>query len=89
MLEQVYDDRFAKQYGFLRLYVKHVIYRYLDCGILHNGFVPAGNALGVHGSGVVNAGMNTCLHFLAREGTSVPLVIRSGWWSLGSGSAFP
>ena len=38
MLEQVYDDRFAKQYGFLRAYVKHVIYRYLDCGILHNGF---------------------------------------------------
>ena len=37
-LEQVYDDRFAKQYGFLRAYVKHVIYRYLDCGILHNGF---------------------------------------------------
>ena len=36
--EQVYDDRFAKQYGFLRSYVKTVIYRYLDCGILHNGF---------------------------------------------------
>jgi hypothetical protein len=36
--EQVYDDRFAKQYGFLRSYVKRVIYRYLDCGILHNGF---------------------------------------------------
>jgi len=34
--EQVYDDRFAKQYGFLRSYVKRVIYRYLDCGILHN-----------------------------------------------------
>lgn len=36
--EQVYDDRFPKQYGFLRLYVKNVIYRYLDCGILKNGF---------------------------------------------------
>ncbi|MBN2034679.1 MAG: transposase, partial [Deltaproteobacteria bacterium] len=36
--EQVYDDRFPKQYGFLRPYVKKVIYRYLDCGILHNGF---------------------------------------------------
>jgi hypothetical protein len=36
--EQVYDDRFAKQYGFFRSYVKMVIYRYLDCGILHNGF---------------------------------------------------
>lgn len=37
-LEQVYDTRFAKQYGFFRAYVKQVIYRYLDCGILHNGF---------------------------------------------------
>jgi len=38
IFEQVYDDRFAKQYGFFRSYVKMVIYRYLDCGILHNGF---------------------------------------------------
>jgi len=37
-LEQVYDDRFAKQYGFFRPYVKQVIHRFLDCGILHNGF---------------------------------------------------
>ena len=37
-LEQIYDDRFTKQYGFFRPYVKQVIYRYLDCGILHNGF---------------------------------------------------
>ena len=37
-LEQIYDARFAKQYGFFRPYVKQVIYRYLDCGILHNGF---------------------------------------------------
>ena len=38
MLEQVHDKLFSRQYGFLRPYVKHVIYRYLDCGILHNGF---------------------------------------------------
>jgi len=37
-VEQIYDERFAKQYGFFRPYVKQVIYRYLDCGILHNGF---------------------------------------------------
>ena len=37
-LEQVYDDRFAKQYEFFRPYVRQVIYRFLDCGILHNGF---------------------------------------------------
>ena len=37
-LEQVYDEHFAKQHGFFRPYVIKVIYRYLDCGILHNGF---------------------------------------------------
>ncbi len=36
--ERIYDDRFPKKYGFLRPYVKQVIYRYLDCGIQHNGF---------------------------------------------------
>jgi len=36
--EQVYEDRFERQYGFYRSYVRQVIYRYLDCGILHNGF---------------------------------------------------
>jgi hypothetical protein len=37
-LEQVYDERFARQYGFFRPYVRNVIYRFLDCGVLHNGF---------------------------------------------------
>jgi hypothetical protein len=37
-LEQVYDEIFARQYGFFLPYVRQVIYRYLDCGILHNGF---------------------------------------------------
>jgi len=39
MFEMVYDERFERQYGFFRPYVKRVIYRYLDCGILKNGFV--------------------------------------------------
>ena len=26
--EQVYEERFERQYGFFRPYVKHVIYRY-------------------------------------------------------------
>ncbi len=37
-LERVYDERFAKQYGFFWTYIRQVIRRYLDCGILHNGF---------------------------------------------------
>ena len=36
--EQVYEDRFERQYGFFRPNVRKIIYRYLDCGILHNGF---------------------------------------------------
>ncbi len=36
--EMVYDNRFEQRYGFFRPYVKQVIYRYLDCGMLHNGF---------------------------------------------------
>jgi hypothetical protein len=36
--EQAYEERFERQYGFFRPYVRQVIYRYLDCGILHNGF---------------------------------------------------
>lgn len=31
-------DIIAKQYGFFLSYVRQVIYRYLDCGILRNGF---------------------------------------------------
>ncbi len=37
-LEQVYDEQFSSKHGFFRLYVKQVIYRYFDCGILQNGF---------------------------------------------------
>ncbi len=35
---QVYEERFERTYGFLRPYLRKVIYRYLDCGDLHNGF---------------------------------------------------
>jgi len=36
--EQVYEEHFERQYGFFRPYVRQVIYRYLNCGDLHNGF---------------------------------------------------
>ena len=32
------DEHFSRQYGFWRSCVEQVIYRYLDCGDLHNGF---------------------------------------------------
>jgi hypothetical protein len=34
----IYDEHFSRQYGFWRPYIEQVIYRYLDCGDLHNGF---------------------------------------------------
>jgi|SRR5450759_5062873 Transposase zinc-binding domain len=35
---QVYEERFERTYGFIRPYLQKVIYRYLDCGDLNNGF---------------------------------------------------
>jgi hypothetical protein len=36
---QNYDERFSRQYGFWRPYLQQAIYRYLDCGDLHKGFI--------------------------------------------------
>jgi hypothetical protein len=36
--ERVYEERFERAYGFYRPYLRSVIYRYLDCGGLRNGF---------------------------------------------------
>lgn len=35
---QIYDNHFSRQYGFWWSYLEKVIYWYLDCGDLHNGF---------------------------------------------------
>ena len=37
-LTQVYEERFERTYGFFRPYLQKVIFRYLYCGDLHNGF---------------------------------------------------
>jgi len=36
--KRTYDRRFSRKYGYLRSHIEKVIYQYLDCGILHNGF---------------------------------------------------
>jgi len=36
--EGIYEERFEQRYGFFRPYVKEVICRYLECGVLQNGF---------------------------------------------------
>lgn len=41
--EQVYEDRFEREHGFFRSYVRQLIHRYLDCGVLHND-LPASDA---------------------------------------------
>jgi len=38
IFERVYERKYQEKYGFLRPIVSKVIYQYLDCGILHNGF---------------------------------------------------
>jgi len=35
---QQYEERFERTYGFFRPYLQKVMYRYLDCGNLRNGF---------------------------------------------------
>ena len=37
-LEPAWDDLYQRQYGYFRPYVKEVMPRFLDCGVLHNGF---------------------------------------------------
>jgi len=36
--KRTYEKRFSQKYGYLRSHIEKVIYQYLDCGILHNGF---------------------------------------------------
>ncbi len=37
-LERVWDERYQHKYGYWRPHVIDVIYKYLDCGDLHQGF---------------------------------------------------
>jgi len=37
-LENVYQERFAKRYGFWRPYLREIMVHYLECGDLHAGF---------------------------------------------------
>jgi len=36
----VIEERVERLYGFFHPYIHKVIYRYLDCGDLYNGFAP-------------------------------------------------
>ena len=76
--EQVYEERFERAYGFYRPYLRSVIYRYLDCGTLRNGFARVRCAECSH---------EYLLHFRASADTSVPPATKSEWLSLANGCA--
>jgi hypothetical protein len=68
---RIYDEHFSRQYGFWRPYVEQVIYRYLDCGDLHNGFARVKLVLDLMGD-VMTAAMNISWHFPASAATQNP-----------------
>jgi len=37
-LERVHEERYQARFGYLRTEIRLTIFRYLDCGCLHNGF---------------------------------------------------
>ena len=41
---QVYEERFEPTFGYLRSVVARVVYRYLDCGLLEQGFARPSSA---------------------------------------------
>jgi len=64
-----------------------VIYRYLDCGDLHNGFARVKLFLDLIGD-VMTAAMNISWHFPANAATSARPATRKGLWNSASGSAW-
>ena len=74
--EQVYEERFERAYGFYRPYLRSVIYRYLNCNILRNGFARVRCA---------ECSMHISSHFPASTDNSTSHDTRSGLWNSGSG----
>ena len=37
-LERVHEERYQSRFGYLKPEIRLTIFRYLDCGCLHNGF---------------------------------------------------
>ena len=68
--EGICDDRFQRTYGFFRPYAKEVICRYLDCGVLHNGFARIV---------VETVVMNISYPFPIKGGTFATPITRSTW----------
>ena len=62
------------------------VYRYLDCGDLHNGFARVKLVLDLIGD-VKTAVMDTSWHFPASAATSAPPAIRKGLWNSGNSYA--
>src|SRR3990170_370113 len=72
----IYYEQFSRQFGCWRPYIEQVIYRYLDCGDLHNGFA--------------RVKCKDCNHEYLLAFSCKHLAhhaIRNAWWNSGSGSA--
>ena len=74
----MYEERFERAYGFYRPYLRSVIYRYLDCGILRTA---------LPGYDVESAAMNIYLPSPASADTSALPATKSEWLSLANGCA--
>jgi hypothetical protein len=66
--KRTYDRRLSQKYGYLRSHIEKVIYQYLDCGILHNGFARIG---------AVTVVMNISLHFPVKGTIFAPPAMQS------------
>jgi hypothetical protein len=73
--ESCYDRRFARDYGFYRAVVPHVVNNYLECGDLNEGRRSLAILAYLLVSGVLTVIMNICLHSHVAVVGSVPHAI--------------
>ena len=73
--ERVYDTKYLEKFEYFRPIVSKIIYKYLDCGILANGFARVS---------AVIVKMNIYLRLAAREGISVHRVMLKMYELLGN-----
>ena len=73
--ESCYDRRFARDYGFYRAVVPHVVSNYLECGDLHEGRRSLAMLAYLLVSAVLTVIMNICLRSHAVVVGSVPHAI--------------
>ena len=85
--ESCYDRRFARDYGFYRAVVPHVVHNYLECGDLHEGRRSLAMLAYLPVSDVLIVTMNICsrspaevvgsaLHATAKRWFNLPIILK-------------